>query len=143
LSWLAKDNLAFGNLAANIAISKNEKHLSMSARFEFRLHIVVGEALVIDPRKIELLESIVDTGSMAASARELGMSYSHAWKQIDQTNQCLVEPAVKKAHGGLRGGGAVVTSPGRRLIELYRALERCAYKAGTKDMRSLGRLLAQ
>jgi molybdate transport system regulatory protein len=126
-----------------MAISNNEKLLPMPPRFEFRLHIVVGEALIIDPRKIELLESIVDTGSMAASARKLGMSYSHAWKLIDQTNRCLLEPAVKKAHGGLRGGGAVVTSSGQRLIELCRALERSAYQAGAKEMRSLGPLLAQ
>jgi molybdate transport system regulatory protein len=115
----------------------------MNARFQFRLHVVVGKSLVIDPQKIALLESIAETGSISAGAKALRMSYSHDWHLVDEANRCLVKTAVEKARGGLHGGGAVLTPTGQRLIALYRALERNAYEAGAKDIIRLNRLLTR
>jgi molybdate transport system regulatory protein len=80
--------------------------------------------LAIGPGKVALLEAIAQTGSITSSAKKLGMSYRRAWLLVDETNRCLVRPAVLTAAGGQRGGGTSLTPVGVELIRRYRALER-------------------
>ena len=77
----------------------------------------------IGPGKIALLEAIERTGSITAAAKELGMSYRRAWLLVEETNRCLVEPAVATATGGSHGGGTSLTPTGVELCAKYRALE--------------------
>ena len=44
-----------------------------------RVSIVFGSGARIGPGKAKLLESIRDTGSISAAARDMGMSYKRAW----------------------------------------------------------------
>jgi len=44
-----------------------------------RVSIVFDSGARIGPGKAKLLESIRDTGSISAAAREMGMSYKRAW----------------------------------------------------------------
>ena len=78
----------------------------------------------IGPGKIALLEAIERTGSITGAARALGMSYRRAWLLVEETNRCLVQPAVATAAGGARGGGTSRTPAGVELCAKYRALER-------------------
>ena len=112
---------------------------------EIRFHIRDGHdetRLGIGPGKVALLETIGETGSITASARKLGMSYRRAWLLVDETNRCLVRPAVKTATGGPQGGGAVLTPAGVELIRRYRALERVATTAVARELNPLLRTLA-
>ena len=83
-----------------------------------------GAALAIGPGKVALLEAIARTGSISSAARALGMSYRRAWLLVDETNRCLVRPAVRTASGGRRGGGTALTPAGNELVRRYRKLER-------------------
>ena len=56
--------------------------------------------------------------------QELGMSYRRAWLLVEETNRCLVRPAVEPSIGGRRGGGTALTPVGIELVRRYRALER-------------------
>jgi molybdate transport system regulatory protein len=78
----------------------------------------------LGPGKIELLERIMETGSISAAGRAMDMSYRRAWLLVDSLNQMFVEPAVIKTTGGVAGGGAEVTEFGRRLVAAYRAVEK-------------------
>jgi molybdate transport system regulatory protein len=51
------------------------------------------------PGKVALLEAIDETGSITSSAKRLGMSYRRAWLLVEETNRCLVRPAVQTASG--------------------------------------------
>ena len=82
-----------------------------------------GSGLAVGPGKVSLLEAIEQTGSITAAAKLLGMSYRRAWLLVEETNACLVSPAVETAAGGARGGGTRLTPVGRELISRYRALE--------------------
>jgi molybdate transport system regulatory protein len=93
-----------------------------------------GAALAIGPGKIALLEAIADTGSISAAAKSLGMSYRRAWLLVDETNRCLVKPAVHAATGGKAGGGAGLTPMGDELVKCYRALERTASAAVARKL---------
>jgi hypothetical protein len=67
-----------------------------------RVSIVFESGARIGPRKAKLLESIRDTGSISAAAREMGMSYKRAWVLLDSINQAFTEPVVTAAPGGAR-----------------------------------------
>ena len=109
-------------------------------RPEVRFHIRHGAGpaeLAIGPGKVALLEAIRDTGSITAAARALGMSYRRAWLLVDETNRCLIGPAVETASGGPQGGGTVLTPLGTRLVRRYRALERETAAAVRRSLRAL------
>lgn len=74
------------------------------------------------PGKADLLDAISQTGSISASAKQLGMSYRRAWELVDTMNQCFDQPLVKAAQGGSHGGGAKVTEFGFIVLKLYRDL---------------------
>jgi molybdate transport system regulatory protein len=97
--------------------------------------------LAIGPGKVALLEAIAQTGSITSSAKKLGMSYRRAWLLVDETNRCLVRPAVQTAAGGQRGGGTSLTPVGVELIRRYRALERQIGLAVTGKLKSLLRTI--
>jgi molybdate transport system regulatory protein len=96
-----------------------------------------GASLAIGPGKVALLEAIAQTGSISAAARSLRMSYRRAWDLVDETNRCLIRPAVRTASGGARGGGAALTPTGEALVRRYRTLERRTGAAATRELASL------
>jgi molybdate transport system regulatory protein len=108
-------------------------------RLSIRLDLASGDR--IGPGKIALLEAIRDTGSIAAAARVLGMSYRRAWLLVEETNRALRKPAVAAEMGGRRGGGAIVTPAGARMVRLYRAIEASARDAAGRESRAIGKLI--
>ncbi len=97
-----------------------------------------GAELAIGPGKVALLEAIARTGSITSAAKEMGMSYRRAWLLVDETNRCLIGPAVTTATGGSRGGGTSLTPVGAELVRRYRATE---HEAEAVVERNLGSLL--
>jgi molybdate transport system regulatory protein len=73
--------------------------------------------------RIELLERIEVTGSIAAAARAMGMSYKAAWDSIDAMNNLADQPLLIRQVGGRHGGGTRLTEYGQRVIRQYRAAE--------------------
>src|SRR5271169_4878672 len=57
-----------------------------------RVSIVFESGARIGPGKVKLLENIRDTGSISATARDMGMSYKRAWLLLDSINQAFTEP---------------------------------------------------
>lgn len=106
------------------------------------MRIYRDDSVAIGPGKVELLESIAETGSISAAARQMGMSYRRAWVLIAETNRALSSPAVSTATGGPNGGGAVLTPVGAELVTRYRAVENTARVAAAADIAALTRLLA-
>jgi|KBSMisStaDraftv2_1062788.scaffolds.fasta_scaffold01111_7 molybdate transport system regulatory protein len=92
-------------------------------RINVRVRIYFDAALAIGPGRIELLEGVQRTGSLAQAAREMSMSYRRAWLLMQSLNGALRSPASVPARGGRKGGGASVTPLGRALIKAYRQTE--------------------
>lgn len=82
----------------------------------------------VGPGKVALLEAIAREGSIAGAARALGMSYPRAWALVEAVDVALGVPAVSRAPGGHRGGGAELTDAGRALIARYREVEAAAQR---------------
>lgn len=107
-------------------------------KVQFRLRVSHGDDDPIGPGKIALLEAIQATGSIAAGARQLNMSYRRAWLLVDATNQALLQPAVTTSTQG-----AALTGTGEQLIKLYRQIETIAHTAAAGEISALAKLVAR
>jgi molybdate transport system regulatory protein len=95
-------------------------------RFSFRIDFERGR---LGHGKIELLERIARTGSLAAAAREMDMSYRRAWELLSTMNDMFDEP-VAVTHPGRNVSGATEVTPfGAQLIRKYRKVETQLLKA--------------
>ena len=73
--------------------------------------------------RIRLLEAIGTCGSISQAAKAVPLSYKAAWDAVDAMNNLADQPIVLRTTGGKHGGGTQLTDYGRRLVNLYRALE--------------------
>ena len=104
-----------------------------------KLSIIFESGARIGPGKATLLESIRDTGSISAAARDMKMSYKRAWMLLDSMNRAFTEPVVTAAPGGTHGGGASLTAFGVELLERYRRIEKEAADLAREDIAALAR----
>jgi molybdate transport system regulatory protein len=77
---------------------------------------------VLGEGRADLLAGILRTRSISAAAREIGMSYRHAWLMVQAVNQAAGETLVASAVGGKRGGGAELTEKGIAALALFQQL---------------------
>jgi len=69
--------------------------------------------------RARLLNLIAETGSLRKAAKEMGMSYRHAWGVIREMNESAGEPLVVSERGGNRGGSTVLTPLAGDLLADY------------------------
>lgn len=102
--------------------------------WSIRLRLLVerhGQAL-LSPKRLDLLEAIERCHSISAAARELGISYRHAWLLVQAVNQAAGKPLVASAVGGKRGGGARLTEPGKQAVAVFRQLQQEMHAAAAQ-----------
>ena len=98
------------------------------------LRILSAKNPAMGPGKAKLVSLIADTGSISAAARRMGVSYRRAWQLVEALNKSFDQPVVMTAVGGKRGGGAVVTDFGKRLVARYHGMEAKASAAIAADL---------
>src|SRR5260370_36356664 len=104
-----------------------------------KVTIVFESGARIGPGKAALLESIRDTGSISAAARDMGMPYKRAWVLLDSMNRAFKELVVEAATGGAHGGGAVLTPFGADVLARYRRMLFAAERAAAGGLAPLVR----
>jgi molybdate transport system regulatory protein len=102
-----------------------------AARLVLRIELDGGR---LGHGKIELLEAIGATGSLAAAARTLGMSYKRAWELLAAANELFSEPVAHSLPGRNVAGSTQLTPFGERVIALFRAVERRAAHAAASGL---------
>jgi len=91
-------------------------------KLTIKIRISYGFETAIGPGKADLLQHIIDTGSISAAAKKMNMSYRRAWELINTMNQSFDVPIVIAKTGGIHGGGAEVSDFGIKILSLYKAL---------------------
>ena len=119
-----------------MAAAKAKRELASA----LRLRLLLGNGRAFGPGKADLLEGIAAQGSIAAAGRGLGMSYKRAWQLVEDVNQSFASPLVAASKGGEKGGGAALTDAGRRVLSLYRAIEKKSRRAASGELQALHRL---
>ena len=98
------------------------------------LRALAGDFPAMGPGRAQLIGLIGATGSISAAAREMGMFYRRAWQLVEAINASFNQSVVVTAVGGKRGGGAVVTDFGKRIVQAYHRTESKASAAIAADL---------
>ena len=83
------------------------------------------------PGRVELLQAIDRWHSISAAARQIGMSYRHAWLLVQSINESAGKLLVESAIGGKQGGGARLTEFGKQAVQVFRELQTEVQNAAT------------
>jgi len=75
--------------------------------------------LFLGTNQIRLLRQVVADGSIHAAAKNLKMSYQHAWHLLDKLNRLSPVPVIVRQKGGKDGGGCSLSPYGIRVIQMY------------------------
>lgn len=75
------------------------------------------------PGVAELMEQIDREHQMTRACRNMGLSYSKAWRILRCAEDAWGRPLVEGHCGGEKGGAMVLTDEGRALLSRYRAME--------------------
>jgi molybdate transport system regulatory protein len=91
-------------------------------RFKGTIRIESQDDRFFGPGRLQLLENIIETGSISQAAKQMGMSYKKAWDLVNSMNQHTIKPIVSTQTGGEKGGGTVVTEEGKQLVAAFKKL---------------------
>jgi len=106
-----------------------------------RLRVQRDGDVALGPGKVDLLEQIRETGSIAKAARQMEMSYMRAWTLVKTMEDCFREPLIQVERGGFDRGGARLTNTGEQVVALYRQMEKESLRATSTSWRALQKLL--
>jgi molybdate transport system regulatory protein len=85
--------------------------------------VIAGDFWLHKDERLRLLEMIDQHGSITKAAKAVGISYKTAWDSIKTMNNLADAPLVESMAGGKGGGGASLSTEGKRLIKHYRILQ--------------------
>lgn len=96
------------------------RQVDLSGKIFFHL----ADQKPLDLDSIHLLEKVAIHGSIARTAREIGISYPKVWHTIENLNRLSEKPLVIKSAGGKGGGGGTtLTEEGRKFLKKIKALQ--------------------
>lgn len=102
---------------------------------EFRLMIQDGDDRYFGLGSYRLLKEIQKTRSVKEAAADLDLSYSKAWKILNQAEIGAGTALVDRRQGGKRGGLTELTEEGRRYIRSYEAVMADLIRLGEESFR--------
>jgi molybdate transport system regulatory protein len=77
-----------------------------------------GQVALSDWR-VDLLEAIEASGSLAEAARRLDVPYKTAWYKLREVEEGLGVAVLATATGGAKGGSASLTPEGKEILRRY------------------------
>jgi len=81
------------------------------------------DKFVLGEGRERLLELIDEKGSISEAAKEMNMSYRHAWGKVKKIEEVLGKEVVKSQRGGDKNRGSVLTTTGKQLLSDYQELK--------------------
>lgn len=115
----------------------------MSYKSSIKIRLYLNDKVALGPGKADLLDAIMQNGSISAAGRAMEMSYKRAWDLVNTMNESFAKPIVVTAKGGSHGGGAEVTEFGQQILKQYRQAQMNAEKTIEDEMLSLSKHLTR
>lgn len=84
-----------------------------------KLWLESQDQLAMSDYRLRLLAAVHDTGSLAAAAQRMHLSYRRAWGKVRELEQNLGVSLVESAAGGAGGGSSQLTAEGADLLRRY------------------------
>ena len=115
---------ALGRAVCDV-LAEQQRHLfGLRLRVRTKLWIEAGGLRVFGNGLARLLENIDATRTLQGAADAAGMSYRHAWDLICSAERHWGKALVHRHPGGARGGVSTLSEEGRRMLALFRTLDR-------------------
>lgn len=89
----------------------------------FNLWIEHRGVVVLSEWRVQLLETIDETGSISAAAEKMAVTYHRAWEKVHEMEEGLGARLIDAQAGGAGGGGATLTAQGKELIKKFRLFD--------------------
>ena len=89
-----------------------------------KVWLVMHDGRALGSGLAALLENIARRGSLREAAKAANISYRHAWDLIRSAEKHIGKPLVLAQPGGSGGGQSSLAEEGRRLLDIYRRLNR-------------------
>ena len=86
---------------------------------KLRIWLEKDGRFIVSEGRAELLRKIKESGSLSEAAKEMGMSYRHAWGVVHRVSQNAGGDVVHSARGGKRGGLTSLTPFGEEVLREY------------------------
>jgi len=86
---------------------------------KLKLWLVDGDRFIVSDGRAALMRRIKDLGSMSKAAKEMGMSYRHAWEVLQRISENAGGDVVASARGGKEGGTTTLTELGETILREY------------------------
>jgi molybdate transport system regulatory protein len=121
----------------------------IQTKLDGRLWLSRDDKHFLGKGRIELLEGIMQTGSITKAARRMRMSYKAAWDALNEINNLFDKPIITSTSGGKKGGGTQLTKYGLDLIKIFKKIEQehelfiQRINSGMNDFNELYKLLGR
>jgi 8-oxo-dGTP diphosphatase len=86
---------------------------------KLKMWLVDGDRFIISDGRATLLRKIREQGSMSKAAKEMGMSYRHAWEVLQRISENAGGEIVASTRGGRKGGVSKLTELGETILREY------------------------
>ncbi|MDH3365447.1 MAG: NUDIX domain-containing protein [Thermoplasmata archaeon] len=91
---------------------------------KLKLWLVDGDRFIVSDGRAALMRRIKGLGSMSKAAKEMGMSYRHAWEVLQRISENAGGDIVASARGGKDGGATTLTELGETILREYESKAR-------------------
>jgi molybdate transport system regulatory protein len=106
--------------------ARYSRHPTLGYSARCRVWLEKDGELYVGGGRVALLEAIDRYGSISAAARSMKLGYRNAWLWVQAMNRLAPSPLVLKGTGGAKGGYAVLTNEGHKVVqEFYQINDRC------------------
>jgi 8-oxo-dGTP diphosphatase len=86
---------------------------------KLKIWLVKDGRFLISDGRATLLRKIRDLGSMSKAAKDMGMSYRHAWDVLQRISDNAGGDVVRSSRGGREGGVSELTELGEKILAEY------------------------
>ncbi len=93
-------------------------------RLECKCMLKKEDKFILGEGRKKILELVSETGSIKEAAKEMGMSYRHAWGIIKKIEEGAGKEIVVSKRGGEKGGGTRLSKFGEQLLEIYKEMKK-------------------
>lgn len=75
--------------------------------------------VVLSEWRVQLLEAVAMTGSLAGAAAQIGVPYRTAWTRLREIEAGLGFKVLDTQVGGVEGGSSALTAQARRVLDRF------------------------
>ena len=100
-----------------------------SMEFDYRPVLRYKGKSIMGEGRARLLREIDKAGSLSTAAKNMGMSYRHAWGTVQHMEEILGEKIVASERGGSERGQSALTEAGKKLLMAFNSRNDLLMKA--------------